>query len=219
MSEYLFVSIISLVLAFHFAAGSAEDGTLLEHVVERLNQKDTEIDMLMDRVRGMEQELTGLRAQCSGKGGQQKRDYQKRANENNVAFYVEMWNFTVHAQAHQNLIFDRVTTNIGTGYDSKSGIFEAPVPGVYVFSVTMMADPSHYDRYQIMKNGSELLGNMLAHAPTNAYDTTAQTIVVVLQAGDQISVQHSDPDGFAHGHLYSTFAGFLQQEDYSTIVG
>lgn len=131
-----------------------------------------------------------------------------------------MWNFTVHAQGHQNLVFDSVVTNVGNGYNANTGIFVTPVSGVYVFSVTLMADPNHYDRYQIMKNGSKLLGNLLAHAPVGAYDTTAQTVVVVLQAGDKISVQHFDPDGFAHGHAYSTFAGFLQQEDYiSAVVG
>jgi hypothetical protein len=143
---------------------------------------------------------------------------ESRDNENNVAFYAEMYNFTVHAQAHNDLIFDKVVTNVGNAYDLSSGQFTAPVPGVFVFAVTMMSDPNHYNRYQIMKNGNQLLGNLLSHGSATTYDTSSQTIVVILMAGDRVTVQHLDPDGFAHGHAYSSFAGFLQQQDFSVPV-
>lgn len=44
----------------------------------------------------------------------------------------------------QPFLFDAVETNIGNGYDRKTGIFTAPSKGVYAFSWTIHAAGSHH---------------------------------------------------------------------------
>ena len=40
---------------------------------------------------------------------------------------------------HTDIVFDRVVTNIGSGYDAASGRFTAPVNGTYQFNVIVSA--------------------------------------------------------------------------------
>lgn len=62
----------------------------------------------------------------------------------NIAFYVYMSRTFKALSIGQPFLFDAVETNIGNGYDRKTGIFTAPSKGVYAFSWTIHAAGSHH---------------------------------------------------------------------------
>ncbi|XP_045210710.2 cerebellin-1-like [Mercenaria mercenaria] len=141
-------------------------------------------------------------------------------NENPVAFFATLSQHLTHVGAHQPITFDNVVTNIGNAYNSHFGSFIAPVSGTYVFSATLF---SHYHtnyHAQFVKNG-QAITTMYVSGSEAGYDTTSQTIVLQLQKGDDVCVQNYDTDRPVYGYNYSTFAGFLLQEDMSSsaIVG
>ncbi|XP_045176803.2 uncharacterized protein LOC123537227 [Mercenaria mercenaria] len=142
-------------------------------------------------------------------------------NEANIAFYATVGNHHIeHAGVNQNIIFDHVITNLGNAYNKYAGDFKAPVSGTYVFSVTLMAYNTQSTHYRIAKNGT-VMGNLYLHGKDGSDATSAMTAVLQLQQGDDVSIQNLDADKNLHGYAYSTFSGFLLQQDYSStaIVG
>ena len=56
-----------------------------------------------------------------------------------VAFFVGLTDNFGPVTEHTDIIFDRVITNIGGGYEQKTGRFTAPYDGVYQFNVIVSA--------------------------------------------------------------------------------
>ncbi|XP_053380342.1 uncharacterized protein LOC123562235 [Mercenaria mercenaria] len=141
-------------------------------------------------------------------------------NETPVAFFATLSQHLEHVGAHQAIAFDHVVTNIGNAYNSHFGSFVAPVSGTYVFSATLFCKYHTNYHAQFARNGQPIT-TMYMYGAESGHATTSQTIVLELQKGNDVSVQSSDVDRSVFGYNYSTFAGFLLQEDYSTstIVG
>lgn len=125
-----------------------------------------------------------------------------------------------HAGVHQTFVFETVVTNIGNGYKERLGVFVAPVLGMYVFTTTLVSHYGFDAHAQFMKNGQPVTV-MIVSGGGNGYDTTSQTIILILQQGDEISIQNGDPDKSFFGGSHSIFAGFLLQEisSFPTIIG
>lgn len=71
---------------------------------------------------------------------------------------------------HHTIIYDNKVTNIGNEYNILSGIFTAPVDGVYVFSLTiLMAHPGEYKTMELMLNsrrvGASYVYDLNAYPP------------------------------------------------------
>ena len=56
-----------------------------------------------------------------------------------VAFFVGLGKNVGPVKENTDLIFDKVITNIGGGYDVETGRFTAPFTGVYHFTVVVAA--------------------------------------------------------------------------------
>src|SRR6218665_908864 len=56
-----------------------------------------------------------------------------------VAFFAGLTDNFGPVTEHTDIVFDRVITNIGSGYSPSSGRFTAPVNGVYQFNVIVSA--------------------------------------------------------------------------------
>ncbi|XP_045176509.1 heavy metal-binding protein HIP-like [Mercenaria mercenaria] len=169
-------------------------------------------------VKSVEKEISsGLRATEEHKSSQRIR---RAENENQVAFFATLSTDIQHAGVHQTYVFDHVITNLGSAYNNHNGNFVAPVSGTYVFSVTLLSVYHVNAHAQFLKNG-QLVTRLYLSGVESGHDTASQTFVLQLHKGDDVCVHNLDLDASLGGSHYSSFAGFLLYEDYSSsaIVG
>ena len=69
-----------------------------------------------------------------------------------IAFFAGLTSTFQHTNSNQDIVFDRVFTNLGNSYHVSHGIFGAPTPGIYIFSVTIVAD-GQAAHAKLVKNG------------------------------------------------------------------
>ncbi|XP_062607829.1 uncharacterized protein LOC134269643 [Saccostrea cucullata] len=74
--------------------------------------------------------------------------------KNQVAFYTYMSGSVQISslRVKKTLVYDRVETNVGNGYDVTSGNFIVPENGVYAFYVTIVAEDKSHCSVQLVKN-------------------------------------------------------------------
>lgn len=138
----------------------------------------------------------------------------RRAVKANIAFTAGLSHSILHAPAYQNIIFDDVETNIGNGYNSRIGIFTAPVSGTYVFYTSILVYNNREIFCRIVVNGVNK-ANAYARGTDNRLDQGSQLIVVQLHQGDQVAVQNKMDDDaiFGNADIWTTFSGFLLHSD------
>lgn len=56
-----------------------------------------------------------------------------------MAFFVGLYDNLGPITDHADIVFDRVVTNVGSGYEPSTGRFTAPVNGTYQFNVIVSA--------------------------------------------------------------------------------
>lgn len=107
---------------------------------------------------------------------------------------------------NQDIVFDKVVTNVGNGYVANHGSFVAPVAGVYLFSATILSYGDNRTWGHFMVNGN-ILAKIYVHNTDHTQST--QSIVVNLNVGDDVSIQNTRLGGGLMGDSYSTFMGVL----------
>ncbi|XP_014882103.1 heavy metal-binding protein HIP-like isoform X2 [Poecilia latipinna] len=109
----------------------------------------------------------------------------------------------------RTLIYTRVITNLGNAYNQNTGIFVAPVGGMYYFSFFYHAGGGHKVRLLLMKNNEHVLESSDHKTLNDGADNGGNAAFVELQQGDQVYVQlHPDTHVFGGSHT-TTFSGFL----------
>lgn len=122
-----------------------------------------------------------------------------------IAFYAYMSVDEDHPGKHHILVFDTVKTNVGNGYNSFSGMFTAPLSGLYALACSITMDGANtYASYDIMKNG-DIEGTFFVDAEhgSDLY-SGSMTVVVLLQVGDVLFLRTSSTRE-PHGNVYSRF--------------
>jgi hypothetical protein len=96
------------------------------------------------------------------------------------------------------------------GYDPKTGIFTAPITGLYQISVTIMSDSGNKIHLAIAKNDLTLL-NLLG-PPLHGSTETANP-VLELKAGDKVYVRNNiSSSSRVHGDSHSYISGYFISE-------
>lgn len=113
-----------------------------------------------------------------------------------------------HVSVLSPLIYKKVFINIGNGYDSDTGIFTAPVKGVYYFRFYAHCHADIRMAVSLYKNGNVQCSVFSWKPITNG--NASNGIVLNLEKGDQIYTRlwdntwvYDDPAG------YTSFGGFL----------
>ncbi|OPL33253.1 hypothetical protein AM593_03834, partial [Mytilus galloprovincialis] len=85
--------------------------------------------------------------------------------------------------------FDKVVTNIRNGYNPTTGIFTAPVAGVYQFSYTVMSQGGKYLHVHLALNNIKQQSTWLKGS---SHETGTTSIILNLKKGDQVAVMSVD---------------------------
>ncbi|XP_052078779.1 heavy metal-binding protein HIP-like [Mytilus californianus] len=105
----------------------------------------------------------------------------------------------------QTLVFDKVYLNEGGGYNAHTGLFTAPVNGMYYFAVSFLAvrGTTHL---MLLKNNHEV-----SRGYGNSHDETGSIVsTVLLKRGDIVRIAEMTGRGRdrTRGDGWSSFTGF-----------
>lgn len=104
------------------------------------------------------------------------------------------------------LKFSNVVTNVGNGYNVRTGIFKAPKKGVYEFSANFISYGANWLELQLMKNEHIIAKG---HCANTADVAGTLQVILQLQKGDTIYLRHPRDSGSIHGHDFSMFSGHM----------
>lgn len=95
------------------------------------------------------------------------------------------------------VLFNYVITNTGLSYSTKTGKFNAPKSGTYVFFVTAVSSYNNTLSFNIVYNGTS---KVRTYSDDSApYQTGTNLVVLVLDKGDSVWVSRG------HDKLFTTF--------------
>ncbi|XP_069120452.1 cerebellin-1-like isoform X2 [Argopecten irradians] len=226
-----FRKLFQLVCMFAVTASVTCDSDVTKETLSSLQQQMQELQVAFQRQNAEIHELKGEHQMLKAEQQQQKERIEYITAENNeLKDYLQLQRITKQKRVsddaagigfatsllpnaalgdHQIILFDTVVTNDGNGYDPRNGQFTAPVTGLYAFSVTVMCVGNESTLHvAIMKDGQRI-GRVYANG--NSFDNGSKFVVVQLDAGQMVWVEHEfDPSGYKiYGNGYSAFSGFL----------
>nr|KAG5686624.1 hypothetical protein BaRGS_006298 [Batillaria attramentaria] len=129
-----------------------------------------------------------------------------------VAFTARFSGDNIAVANHATLKLDRVITNIGNGYDPVTGIFTAPVAGVYGFYATLMAANGHGQIYLAIDKHGSILDIIHGDGNANINDQGSTLMTTHLAAGEKVWMRHYK-GSIVRGSWWTIFTGYLIQAD------
>lgn len=107
------------------------------------------------------------------------------------------------------IVYDCIVTNIGNAYNHQSGMFTAPVHGIYNFFVKTMVEGDHTLNLDIVVNGARIV-SVETYGHYGRYGSGSASAVTVLNPGDQVFIK-SRTSHASHlwGNNWNTFSGYL----------
>ncbi|KAM4580371.1 complement C1q-like protein 4 [Odontesthes bonariensis] len=110
----------------------------------------------------------------------------------------------------KDLIYREVLTNVGDAYNSETGVFTAPVNGVYYIRFTANA-PSDFPMSAVLYKNSVQI-QLIAHEDQSGEgsDTASNGAALRLEASDMLSLKlWHNTQIWDNSNHHSTFSGFL----------
>ena len=108
------------------------------------------------------------------------------------------------------LVFPKVITNVGNGYNPIDGVFTAPLAGLYVFFVNVKGYTETIFA-EIALNGAPKVMTMSHNNNGQSREAGPNLAVLYLQTGDRVWIQHAAGSGYISLPYcpITTFSGFL----------
>ncbi|XP_063056342.1 complement C1q-like protein 2 [Engraulis encrasicolus] len=107
------------------------------------------------------------------------------------------------------IIYPNVFANAGNAYNPSTGIFSAPVKGVYYFSFSGHSLSSRPMGLRLMKNGQQMV-TMYNHVAGNRYETGTNGMNLLLEEGDHVYMRlRANTWIMDNDNMHSTFIGHL----------
>ncbi|XP_076468292.1 uncharacterized protein LOC143299073 isoform X1 [Babylonia areolata] len=128
-----------------------------------------------------------------------------------VGFHAWMSSPVITNRKEQTLICDHVISSVGGGYDRDSGVFTAPLPGLYCFLATTsprMEDVKKTAVLDIVLDG-EVKGFVVSYGKSWSTGHT----VVKMKAGQRVWLRSWGGGEYTFGGWWTSFSGMLVQAD------
>lgn len=110
-------------------------------------------------------------------------------NDNIVAFYGYLSHGESQPGKQQVLRFDVVKTNVGLAYNKYSGMFTAPVNGVYAFTWAVSTGMHSYIYSQLVINSDPFGAIQTDSDEVSDYHTSTGSVVAELNHGDVVYIR------------------------------
>ena len=111
------------------------------------------------------------------------------------------------------MVFDEAIINVGQAYNAKTGIFTAPVSGIYAFFLSQMGpNNNHNDIYLIITKNGATLDTVYAEGRTDSNDQGSSQVTTHMAAGDKVWVRQNGGEAVRGGY-WTIFTGYLLQGD------
>lgn len=128
-----------------------------------------------------------------------------------MAFTAALGSTAGPVEKDMPLKYQRILSNIGSGYNPATGIFTAMVRGLYYFSYTMYNNNSGQPNsvLSLMMNTQKIVSTWDTEG-ADSHDSATNAAVVQLEAGDSVFVQlYANRVLYDDGYYFNTFSGFL----------
>uniref|UniRef100_A0A3B3YJK7 C1q domain-containing protein n=1 Tax=Poecilia mexicana TaxID=48701 RepID=A0A3B3YJK7_9TELE len=174
----------SAILSFSFCIAVAWAVNKLQELEAKLRDTQKEMEVLKSQVQGKSRNKVAFGASISAGG-------------NLGPFNTEI-----------TLVYKRVYMNTGS-FNPATGIFTAPVRGVYYFSFSGHNISSKSMGLRLMRNGEQMV-TVYNHAAGNRHETATNGMTLQLEVGDQVYMRLRENTWiFDNSNDHSTFIGHL----------
>ncbi|NP_001120808.2 complement component 1, q subcomponent-like 4 like precursor [Danio rerio] len=207
--------VLQIALLFCVGSSIAEDlfspNVNIITELEKLKNMEERIQKLEDTLSKVLRENEALKTLLQDSQNKME-NFQKDNKVNKVAFSAGLLasgeGNTGPINSDQILIYKKVFSNVGNAYDLNTGIFTAPVKGVYYFRFYGHCHGGTTMAISLQKNGVTQC-SVFAYKPTfNANGSNG--VVLTLEPGDQMYTKlYSNTWVFDDPGSYTSFSGFL----------
>ncbi|CAC5411096.1 unnamed protein product [Mytilus coruscus] len=105
--------------------------------------------------------------------------------------------------------FNKVWTNVNNDYDSSTGVYTAPKPGVYQFSCSVMTQHGKTLRVFLWKNDMKTVA---AYPGSDNHNMGSLNMVLELKKGDKVYIKQGGPEKYIYSEPasnFNMFSGYL----------
>ena len=124
-----------------------------------------------------------------------------------VSFSVNVKAKELPLGAGQTVIYDKVLTNEGNGYDDRTGMFTCPLAGTYIFVVDALSPRGTWLHLYLNKS---IVASLHSHRSpaSGTYLQISRTVILTLKKGDHVKVVNDvSRTGRVYHSCYSGFSG------------
>nr|XP_034307450.1 complement C1q tumor necrosis factor-related protein 2-like [Crassostrea gigas] len=147
------------------------------------------------------------KAICNGMGFENMR-CKDGMRQDRFAFQSSLTKSLENMKNQETVIFDKVSLNEGNAYNKTSGIFTAPMDGIYSFTWSILTQSGKYFVSEIVQNGHKVASNYCDGRGHDYWSMSTEHANIKMKKGDKVWIRtHGTWGQFALGSDWCSFSG------------
>ena len=90
------------------------------------------------------------------------------------------------------IVYDRIITNKGSGFNTTDGVFMAPMVGVYLFISNSASSGNDHCYLRLIKNGARVGPIANSMARNSLFDSGSMSVALELNTNDRLWIENSN---------------------------